>query len=146
MATSIGLIHNQQFTSTHVFSVGKKDDGFSCYLINFCSLLGLLCFPMQTFFIDDEQLIDRWLYFCEINDLLSSQNMTYPFTNNSLCVCCVLTHRCISVWPSATAPSCRTRTRCCPSSCDVRARSGGSLHFCYATPPLSWRGREPGHI
>lgn len=43
----------------------KKDETTSCYLVYFFILLILLCSPMQTFFIEDRKVIDRWLYFCK---------------------------------------------------------------------------------
>lgn len=36
----------------------------SCYLVNFRILLILFCSPMQTFFIRNKQVIDRWFDFC----------------------------------------------------------------------------------
>lgn len=44
-----------------------KDYDLSCYLVNFCVLLILFCLPVHTFFIEDKQVIDCWLYFWRRN-------------------------------------------------------------------------------
>lgn len=55
---------------------------FSFHLVHFCILLIFLCFPAQTFFIENKQLIDGRLYFCK-QDILLFPDIVNPFTKTS---------------------------------------------------------------
>lgn len=87
-----------------------------CYLVNFCVCLIFLCSPMQTSFIENEQLSDRWLYFYEIrkniflfSPIISNVHMPHPLILTDALQCSfepqpwVATNWCVASPPAVIA-------------------------------------------